>query len=270
MGHFMNRIDKKFKELKKENKTASVVYVTAGDPFLAVTKKIVFKLEDSGADIIELGVPFSDPLADGPTIQAASARALKNKTSLKGIISLVRELRKKTDIPLVFMMYYNSIFRFGVEKFVRAAKSSGVDGVIVPDLPPEEAGDLINISKKSGFATIFLLAPTSTKKRMQLISKHSTGFIYYVSSTGVTGVRKKLPVEIKGHIGQIKKITNKPVCIGFGISSPKQAKAMAELSDGVIVGSAVVKIIEKNLNKKDLVEKVGRFVKGLSNAVHNK
>ncbi len=180
----MNRVNKKFKELGK--KKALIIYITAGYPSLSKTKELILELEKNGVDIIELGIPFSDPLADGPTIQLASERALKNHVSLKDVIALVRDVRKKTEIPLVFMTYYNPVFHFGVDRFVNEAALAGVDGVIIPDLPPEEAKALIKYSKKENFADIFLLTPTSSDERIRIISKASSGFIYYVSLTGVS------------------------------------------------------------------------------------
>lgn len=263
----MNRIDKKFRELKKQGKKALIIYITAGYPSLVKTKELILEIEKSGADIIELGIPFSDPLADGTTIQLASYRALKGGATLEKIIALVRQIRKKTRIPLVFMTYYNPVFRFGVERFVKTAKRAGIDGVIIPDLPPEEAKSLIKASRKLDFSSIFLLTPTSSISRFKIVSNASSGFIYYVSLAGVTGARKKLPDHIKNKIKTIKNFTNKPVCIGFGVSDAIQARDMSKISDGVIVGSAVINIMHKNLAKFDLVKKVGRFVKGLSNAV---
>jgi len=262
----MNRINKKFKELGK--KKALIIYITAGYPNLSKTKELIFELEKNGADIIELGIPFSDPLADGPTIQLASQRALKNNVSLKDIISLVKNVRKKTEIPLVFMTYYNPVFHFGVSKLVKEAARAGVDGVIIPDLPPEEAKVLVKSARKERFAAIFLLTPTSVEKRMKSVSKASTGFIYYVSLTGVTGTRHKLPTELKNKVRSIKRFTMNPVCVGFGVSNPAQARDIARTADGVIVGSAVINLIHKNLGKRDLIRKIGRFVRELKNAIH--
>jgi len=261
----MNRIDKKFKDLKREGKAALIIYITAGYPSLAKTKELIPELEKNGADIIELGIPFSDPLADGPVIQRSSYLALKSGATLNNIISMVKEVRKKTDIPLVFMTYYNPVLSFGVERFVREAKNAGVDGVIIPDLPPEEASILRKISTKLDFSTIFLLTPTSTENRIKIVSKAASGFIYYVSLAGVTGARAKLPGEIKGKILKIKKITDKPVCVGFGVSNAVQARQISRLADGVVVGSAVINAISKNT--KDCVKKTGIFVRGLKNAV---
>ena len=265
----MNRIDKKFIELSNHGKKAFVAFITAGDPDLRGTEELVLSLTRCGVDIVELGVPFSDPMADGPTIQKASERALKNKVSLKGILRLVKRLRTNTQIPLVLMSYYNPIFKYGTKKFVKDAVKVGVDGVIVPDLPPEEAKDLLNISRKSDFATIFLLSPTSTEERIRLIAKESTGFIYYVSLTGVTGAREDLPEEeLFSMLREIKKYNTKPICGGFGISRPEQAKRLCSISDGVIVGSAIVKIIEENLDKEYLIGRVEKFVKGIAGAIH--
>ncbi len=265
----MSRIDKKFRELKKEGKRAFIAYITAGDPSLAVTKKIVLSLEGSGVDIIELGIPFSDPIADGPTIQAASHRALAGGVTLKKIFSMMAGLRKTTRIPIAFMTYYNPVLKYGVERFVKSCKLNGVDGVIIPDLPYEEAKDLIRCAKRGGVATIFLAAPTSTIKRTRDIVKNSTGFIYYVSLTGVTGVRSKLPSEVASKVKAIKSMTRKPVAVGFGISRSGQARDMARISDGVIVGSAIVKIIADNQRDvKALISKVSNFAKNISRAIH--
>jgi len=257
----MNRIDRKFKELKSRKKKAFIAYITAGDPSLSVTRKIVLSLEESGVDIIELGIPFSDPMADGPTIQAASHRALAGGVTLKKIFSMMGNLRKTTQIPVAFMTYYNPVLRYGIEKFVKSCRYNGVDGVIIPDLPYEEAKDLIRCAKKEKVATIFLAAPTSTRKRTKDIIKNSTGFIYYVSLTGVTGARRELPPEVTSNVRAIKSMTRKPVAVGFGISSSGQARDIARIADGVIVGSAIVKVIEKNIRKKDLVKKVGNFIR---------
>lgn len=265
----MNRIDKKFKKLKSQKKKAFIAYITAGDPDLSMTKKIVLALEGSGADIIELGIPFSDPLADGPTIQAASHRALLKGVSLRKIFAAAKDLRRATEIPVVFMTYYNPVLRYGVQNFVKSCKQTDVDGVIIPDLPCEEAKDLIRCAKKEKIATIFLVAPTSTRPRIKNIVKNSAGFIYYVSLAGVTGARKSLPVEVASNVRRIKSFTKKPVAVGFGISNSQQARAVAKSADGVIVGSAIVKIIENNQkNSKTMLLKISKFTKNLSGAIH--
>jgi len=259
----MNRIDKKFKELRRQGKKAFIPFIMAGDPSLAVTKKLISELYISGADIIELGVPFSDPIADGLTIQKASERGLKSKTTLPGVFSLVKEIRGQIQTPVVFLIYYNLVFHYGLERFVKDAVCSGVDGVVIPDLPPEESKDLCKIAKKNKFSVIHLLAPTSSIDRIKKVSGAATGFIYYVSLTGTTGARKKLPEELGENLRNIKKITDVPVCVGFGISTPGQVKEVQKFADGAIVGSAIIKLIETNIGKRDLVKKVGEFTRKL-------
>lgn len=262
----MNRIDKRFKTLKALKKKAFIAYITAGDPDLATTMRLALALEGSGVDIIELGIPFSDPLADGPTIQAASQRALKKKVTLAKIFRMSGALRGKTGIPLVFMTYFNPVLRYGVERFFKSAKTNGIDGVIIPDLPFEEAKDVVALGRKHKVATIFLVAPTSSKERIKKIEKASSGFIYYVSLTGVTGARAKLPPEVIYNVKRVKAMTRKPVAVGFGISNAAQAKDIAKVADGVIVGSAIVKIIG---DKKDIVAKVSGFAGKLAKAIHS-
>ena len=244
-----SRIDKTFKRLKKEGKKAFIPYIMAGDPSLQRTKDIVLLFEKCGADIVELGVPFSDPLADGPTIQRASERALKNGLTLRKVISLVKDVRQKTQIPIVLMTYYNPVFKYRENDFIKDAKDAGVDGVIVPDLPPDEAEDFIKISKKTSLNTIFLLAPTSTEDRIKKVIRVSSGFIYYVSITGITGATLLLDGSMEALISNIKKYTDKPIAVGFGVSTPLEATAVAKVSDGVIVGSAIVKRIHETPNE---------------------
>ncbi|MEI6863026.1 MAG: tryptophan synthase subunit alpha [Candidatus Omnitrophota bacterium] len=261
----MNRIDNVFNKLKALRKKVFIPFITAGDPDLAATGRLVLLLERSGADIIELGIPFSDPIADGPTIQAASYRALSKKASLIKIFNLVGKLRKYTGIPLVFMTYYNPILKYGLGRFFKSCKRFGVDGVIVPDLPVEESGELVRLGRKAGVKTIFLVAPTSTKKRIREIVKRSSGFVYYVSSTGVTGARKSLPPDMVKNVQIIKSMTRKPVAVGFGVSDAKQARAVSKIADGVIVGSAIVKIVGKN---GGYFTDVKRFSAALAKAIH--
>ena len=263
----MNRIDKKFKALHRDKKKAFLAFITAGDPSLAASYNLSLALEASGIDVLELGVPFSDPLADGPTIQAASQRALKKRINVNQVFSLVKKIRRKSEIPIALLTYYNIIYHYGVTRFIKNAKDSGVDGAIIPDLPVEEAEELVREGRKHKFSTIFLLAPTSDRKRTKHIATRSTGFIYYVSLTGTTGVRRKLPRELIKKVQEIKRITQKPVCVGFGISSKEQARAVARVADGVIVGSALIKVIEKNLGKKGLVSQVARVASRLRAAI---
>lgn len=259
----MNRIEKLFKKLKAQNKKAFIPYVMAGDPSIEKTKEIVLMFEECGADIVELGVPFTDPLADGPTIQRAAERALKNGVTLKKVIAIVKDLRQKTKIPLVLMTYYNPVFKYGEERFIADAKDAGVDGVIIPDLPPDEAGEFIRLAKNAAIASIFLLAPTSTEDRIKKVASASTGFIYYVSITGITGAQLLLDGSIEKSINGIRRITDKPVAVGFGVSTPDEAKAVAVISDGVIIGSAIVKKAQGSLDKElsDFVLKLREAIK---------
>jgi tryptophan synthase alpha chain len=261
----MNRIERKFSQLRRINKKAFIAFITAGYPNLKTTELLVKEFYRRQVDIIELGVPFSDPMADGPIIQESSQFALKKGVSLADILNLVKKLRKEVDTPICLMTYYNPIFCFGEKEFVRAAYISGVDGVIIPDLPPEEGQTFIRLMNRLNLDTILFLAPTTTPERIKLISRFSRGFIYYVSLTGVTGPRQNLPGDLGLKLREIKRVVLKPVCVGFGVSSPKQVKQIYQISDGVIVGSAIIKKIKENINSKKLVESVGRFVANLKN-----
>ena len=262
----MNRIEKKFARLKSLNKKVLIAFITAGYPDLEISEKIACVLEKNGVDVIELGMPFSDPIADGPTIQKSSYVSLKNGMNLKKFFGLVKNLRKKISTPLVMMSYYNPILKYGLENFARQAAYVGLDGVIVPDLPPEEACDFRRCLKINGISLIFLISPLTEEKRIKKIAKLSSGFIYYVSLTGVTGARSILPDDLLRNVRKIKQLTAKPVCVGFGISQPEQVKAVLQSADGVIVGSAIIKIIEQNKKNKQLLSKVGSFISGLSKA----
>lgn len=265
----MNRIDALFKDLRKKRRKALIVYIAAGDPGVSATERFIHELEGCGVDLIELGIPFSDPLADGPTIQRASERALSGGANVRSILAMVRRARKKGALlPIVFMTYYNIVLHYGIKKFINDAKGAGADGVIIPDLPPEEGKAFIEESRKKDFAAIFLASPTSTKERLRAIAKTTRGFLYYVSLTGTTGTRARLPGEVAKKVKAIKRLTKKPVCVGFGISGPRQARKISRFSDGVIIGSAVIEVIEKNLGKSDLHKKVINFVKSIEKAVH--
>jgi tryptophan synthase alpha chain len=250
----MNRIEKKFRDLKRKNKKAFIVFITAGYPNLDATKKLILEFDKIGVDIVEVGVPFSDPLADGPIIQESSQAALKNKVTLTKILGLVKSLRKHTDIPLALMTYYNPIFCFGEQRFAKTAGRAGVDGLIVPDLPPEEGRQLMKSAQKNGLDVISFISPTTSRLRMKHIARISRGFIYYVSLTGVTGPRAQLPSDLSKHIGAVKRMVQTPVCVGFGVSSAAQVKRIYRIADGVIVGSAIIKKIKRNLKSKDLVK----------------
>lgn len=265
----MNRITKKFNSLKKRNKKAFIVYITAGYPSLAATERLVLELEKSGADIVEIGVPFSDPMADGLTIQKSSEKSLRRGTNLKKILKSVENIRRKSSIPIVLMSYLNPVYRYGLQKFIRDAVSSGVDGAIFPDLPVEEAREFEEAAKGEEFCVIFLASPTSTAERIKAVARHSKGFIYYVSLTGVTGARKRLAPHLSSDVGRIRRITNKPVCVGFGVSNERQARDIAKIADGVIVGSALINVISKYERNKALYRAVGNFSARLANAVHS-
>ncbi len=256
----MSNITKVFTELKKNKETALIPYIMAGDPSLDATKNYVIDLEKSGADIIELGVPFSDPLADGPTIQMAAERSLQNGTTLRTVLHLVKDIRKTSDIPIILMTYYNPVFKFGIERFIKDAVTSGVDGVIIPDLIPDEADDFISLARAHGLDTIFLLAPTSTQDRINKVTKASTGFVYYVSMTGITGSSLSMGNEMQKTLNKVKKASRKPVAVGFGISNPEEASAVSGMADGVSVGSAVVKLIANG-------KSITNFVKSLKKAI---
>jgi tryptophan synthase alpha chain len=237
----MTRIGRAFKQLTKDGGKAFIPYIMAGDPSFETTKETVLMLEHCGADIVELGVPFSDPLADGPTIQRAAERALKNNVTLRKVIAFVNNVRSSTQIPLILMTYFNPVFKYGSESFFRDASDSGVDGLIIPDLPPDEAADFIKHARKANLDTIFLLAPTSTEDRIRIVAKASKGFIYYVSITGITGSGLLFDGSMERLISRIKGFTDTPVAVGFGVSTPEDAAAVAKVADGVIVGSVIVK-----------------------------
>ncbi len=262
----MNRIQRKFIDLKKKGKKAFIAFLTAGFPSIDKTYKLVLDFEKRGVDLIEIGVPFSDPLADGPVIQKASSFALKKEVTLEKILFLVKKIRTKSQIPILLMSYYNPILHFPQERFIEHAHQAGVDGLIIPDLPPEEAAVILKKANNFNVDIVFFAAPTSSNFHIERVSHFSKGFIYYISVTGVTGVRNKLAVDLAKNIKKIKLLTKKPVCIGFGISSAKHVKEVSRFCDGVIVGSAIVSKIAENINTSDMVKKVGKFVETLANA----
>lgn len=263
----MSRIAEKFQALKAKKEKALIVYLTAGDPSLAVTEELIPALEKAGADILEIGVPFSDPTADGPVIQAAAQRALKNGATLQGILEMVGDVRKVSQIPIVLFGYFNPIFAYGPERFAQAAQKTGVDGVLVVDLPPEEAHELRQYSDAVGIDFISLVAPTTDPARMRKIAGGATGFLYYVSITGITGTAAPVVADIKKSIDKIRKITKLPVAVGFGITKPEQAKEIGQVADGIVVGSAIVRLIDENKDKRDLVKIVADYIKEIKRAL---
>ena len=261
----MNRLDAKFQELKQQGRKALIPFITAGDAGLDTTERLVLQLEASGADVIELGVPFSDPIAEGPVIQDASVRALQNGTKLVDVFALVKRLRQKTQTPLLMMLYLNSIFGFGTERFFQLCAECGVDGVIVPDMPFEERDEIQAAADKAGVYSISMVAPTS-HERIAAIAGAARGFLYCVSSIGVTGTRNKFQTDFDAFFGTIKRYAHVPCAVGFGISGPEQAKTMGAYCDGVIVGSAIVKIVAQY--GKDCVGPVGEFAASLRAALN--
>ena len=260
----MSRLQATFAALRARGERALLPYFTAGDPSLAVSRRLVVEAARRGADVVELGVPFSDPLADGPVIQRATQRALAAGVTLPRVFEMVRELRGETDVPLVFMTYYNPVLAFGLKAFCRTAADVGVDGVIVVDLPPEEAGPLAAEAAPAGLDVVYLVAPTSPPARMRMITRATGGFVYVVSLTGVTGARAELPPDLRENLRALRAVTTKPLCVGFGISTPAHAAAVAPLVDGVAVGSAVVQIVERHGADPDrLVREIGDFVAAL-------
>lgn len=260
----MNRIEKCFSDLKKRKEKALITFITAGDPDLEATERAVFEMFDNGADIIELGVPFSDPVAEGVTIQKSSLRSLKNGTNLTKIFETVKRIREKTEKPLILMMYINTIFVYGTDRFFADCKQYGIDGVIVPDMPFEERDEVQEYAEKYGVLNINLVAPTS-RNRIEKIASESKGFLYCVSSTGVTGVRSDYTTDFDDFFGTIKNYAKCPCAVGFGISGPEQAKKMSVYCDGVIVGSAIVRIFEEK--GADAPKAAGEFVKSLKEAI---
>ena len=241
---------------------ALIPYVTVGYPSVEDTLKVVPILADSGCDIVELGIPFSDPLADGATIQKASFHALKNGVTPKLCLEVAEKLSRKVDVPLVFMTYFNPVLSYGLDKFCGACARSGVDGLIIPDLPPDEGSELEEVTRKHNLDLIYLLAPTSSDERIRLVADRARGFIYLVSVTGVTGARASLPTELNSFVGRVRKAAKQPLCVGFGISTPEQARQVARMADGVIVGSRIIQLMET-----DGLESVGNFVRELRNTL---
>ncbi|MGN0620234.1 MAG: tryptophan synthase subunit alpha [Porcipelethomonas sp.] len=260
----MNRIQTKLEQLRNENKKALITYITCGDGGYDTTEAAVLEMINSGADIVEIGIPFSDPIAEGPVIQAASQRALAGGTTLAGTFEMAERLRKKTDAPLIFMMYMNSIFGFGTDRFFEKCAEVGIDGVIVPDLPYEERDEIKDAAEKNNVISISLVTPTS-RDRIEKIAGDAEGFIYCVSSTGVTGMRSSFNTDFDSFISEIRKYTDIPCAIGFGISGPKQAAEIKKYCDGVIVGSAIVNIVGKS--GRESIPEVGKFTESLRQAL---
>ncbi len=242
---------------------ALIAYVTVGYPTVEATLEVVPLLADSGCDIVELGIPFSDPLADGVTIQKASFHALQNGVTPQLCLEIASKLSRKVNIPLVFMTYFNPVFSYGLKAFCAACAESGISGLIIPDLPPEEGSELEAISRRQGLDLIYLLAPTSTEERIRLVAERSRGFIYMVSVTGVTGVRQRLSGDLEAFVARVRKAAAQPLCVGFGISTPEQARQVARVADGIIVGSRIIQLMEK----RDGFISLARLVRNLRSSI---
>jgi tryptophan synthase alpha chain len=263
----MNRIEERFAQLKRDGKKGFIVYFGAGDPNLATTRELALAFDKAGVDVLELGVPFSDPLADGVVNQLAAQRGLESGTTPPKILKTVAAIRKQSQIPIVLYIYFNLIHKVGLAKFITAAAKAGVDGLLVLDLPPEESDNYEALMKKSDLCHIYLVAPTTPENRMEFIVKRGSGFIYYISREGVTGMQTQVATNLASQVAKIRAHTKLPVAVGFGVSNPEQAKLVAQNADAVVVGSAVVNQIAENGKSKDLVKRVGKFVKSLADAV---
>ena len=263
----MNRIVGKFAQLRREGKKAFIVYIGAGDPNLEATRQLGLAFDQAGVDVLELGVPFSDPLADGLVNQLAAQRGLESGTTPPKVLETVAAIRRESPIPVVLYIYFNLIHRVSLERFINDAAKAGVDGLLVLDLPPEEAGDYESLMRKAGLCHIYLVAPTTPEDRMELIVKRGAGFIYYISREGVTGMQREVAANLAVQVARIRTHTALPVAVGFGISNPEQAKLVAQHADGVVVGSAVVNQIAQHGKSPELVKDVSEFVKSLAAAV---
>jgi tryptophan synthase alpha chain len=263
----MNRIVQKFARLKQAGKKGFVVYIGAGDPSLAATCQLALAFDQAGVDILELGVPFSDPLADGMVNQLAAQRGLESGTTPPKVLEMVAAVRRESQIPIVLYIYFNLIHKAGLERFIQDAAQAGVDGLLVLDLPPEESTDYEALMQKAGLCNIYLVAPTTPDLRIELIVKRAAGFIYYVSREGVTGMQQKISDTIAGMIAKIRAHSDLPIAIGFGVSTPEQAKTVASHGEAVVVGSAIVNQIAEHGQSPDLVKRVSAFVKSLGDAV---
>ncbi len=260
------RITRRFDDLRRAGDLGLVAYLTAGDPTLEATGRLVAALAEAGADVVELGVPFSDPLADGPTIQRASERALRSGTTLAGVLGLVRKLRQKTEVPLVLFSYFNPVLQMGLSTFADEAAAASADGVLITDLTPEEAGEYRHAVASRGLDTIFLAAPTSTDARLVQIAESSTGFLYLVSRTGVTGAREALPEDLPALVRRARRVTSLPIAVGFGISLPGHVSILGGLADAAVVGSALVEEIERAASVDEAASAVAARIRSFKQA----
>ena len=260
----MGRIEEAFTSLKQQGRKGFIPFITAGDPDLTATEQILIKLGEAGATVIELGVPFSDPMADGPVIQRASERALRNSFGLDELLAMVARVRTKTDTPIILFSYFNPLLQFGVQRLAQTAKASGIDGVLVTDMTPEESGDFEAELRAHDLDVIFLVAPTSTDERLDLVAKHASGFVYAVSRAGVTGTRETVSAEAEKLVRRMRAFTSLPIAVGFGISTTEQVRDVQRYADAVVVGSAIVAEMERLGNAPDLAQKIGEFARALN------
>jgi len=262
-GGSRNGLQAAFRDARRSGRPALVAYVTAGDPTLKFTEALVLKLAEAGADVIELGVPFSDPIADGPVIQRASERALRRGTSLRDVIRLAQRIRRKSAVPLVLFSYYNPVLQLGVERFAAQAAAAGVDAALITDLTPEEAGGYVKTMRRAQLDTVFLAAPTSTPARLRTIGRLSRGFVYVISRRGTTGARQDVPAEVKALVRRVRRASRLPVAVGFGISRREHVEALRGIADGVVVGSALVECCERARHGRQALEAAARLVREL-------
>ena len=260
----MGRIDDAFTQLKHEGRKGFIPFITAGDPDLTTTEQILIELAHAGATVIELGVPFSDPMADGPVIQRASERALKNTFGLDDLLAMVARARTQIDTPIILFSYFNPLLQFGLKRLAQRARSSGIDGVLVTDLTPEESGEVEAELRAHGLDMIFLVAPTSTDERLKLIAKHASGFVYAVSRAGVTGTRETVSGEAEKLVTRMREFTSLPIAVGFGISTVEQVRDVQRYADAVVVGSAIVAEMERLGNAPDVAQRIGEFTRALN------
>lgn len=263
-----NRIDELFTRKRRKGQRSLIIYLTAGYPSLEMTERLIGVLADAGLDLLELGVPFSDPIADGPTIQKASAYSLEQGTTLAKILDMVPRIRQKTQMPIVLFSAFNPLLKYGLEALVQRAVDIGIDGFLAPDLALEEAGEFIQLCQDKNLRLVFLIAPTTPEARKRLIADKSTGFIYYVSTKGVTGARDQLSRDLQEQLRQITTYTDTPVAVGFGISRPEHVQLVASFADAVVVGSALINLIEKHAHSAELPTEVRRFVEWLQAPLH--
>ena len=265
----MNRIDKTFQALARKGEKALVPFLTAGDPDLGITRELIRAVEENGADILEIGVPFSDPTSDGPVIQRSAEIALKAGSSLPRVLEMIADIRTESELPIVLYGYYNPIFRYGVERFAADAAAAGVDAVLVVDLPPEEVDEILPYLRAKGIHFIFILAPTSDASRVRKVVRKASGFLYYVSMTGVTGANAVQPASVRPAIDALRSQTDLPIGVGFGVSSPEQAAAVAEFADAAVVGSAIMRVVDAHRGSDRIVAEVGAFIRKLKEGVRS-